>query len=328
MIMHTKPQRIGVFTSGGDAPGMNAGVRAVVRMAHARGLAVTGIVRGYQGMIDGESIELGRRDVSNIIQRGGTILKTARCEEFFKPEGRAKAAGHLKEWGIDGLVAIGGDGTFHGALKLDQEYGIPTIGVPGTIDNDLYGTDFTIGYDTALNIAVEAIDRIRDTAASHDRLFIVEVMGRNCGCIALESGLAGGAEGILVPEVTNELDMIVEQLRGGREKGKTSYIVVVAEGDEAGGAFDVAERIKADLDLPYRVTVLGHIQRGGSPTARDRILASRLGGAAVEALETGHTGEMAGIVGGKVKFTPFALTWEKRKAFDMGLYALAGVLAT
>jgi 6-phosphofructokinase 1 len=320
-------KRIGVFTSGGDAPGMNACIRAVVRTAASHGCAVVGVRHGFQGALDAEFVDLGPRSVSNIIQRGGTIIQTARCMGFFKKEGRAKAAANLKKRGIEGLIAIGGDGSFHGAQLLHEEHGIPTIGAPGTIDNDLFGTDYTIGYDTAVNIAVDAIDRIRDTAASHDRIFFVEVMGRHCGCIALDAGIAGGAEGILIPEVAGEEDELIETLRTGRERGKTSSIVVVSEGDEAGGAFKVAERVKKALGLPYRVTVLGHIQRGGTPTVRDRVLATRLGAAAVDALLEGRDGEMAGELGGEVVFTPFKETWEKKKKIDPALLELARILA-
>jgi 6-phosphofructokinase 1 len=278
-------------------------------------------------MIAAEFRELGPRDVSNTIQRGGTIIRTARCPEFLEPKGRAKAAENLRKAGIDALVACGGDGTFHGAYYLEMEHGIPTIGTPGTIDNDLYGTDYTIGYDTAVNVAVEAIDRIRDTAASHDRLFFVEVMGRHSGWIALESGLAGGAEGILIPEVEHELEKCVELLEEGKRVGKTSYIVVVAEGDENGGAFKVAEYVKQKTGLDYKVTILGHIQRGGTPTVRDRILASKLGAAAVDGLLAGKSGVMAGEIGGKVVFTPFQETWEKKHGVDMSLVTLAEILA-
>ncbi|RTI08480.1 6-phosphofructokinase, partial [Thermus scotoductus] len=277
-------KRIGVFTSGGDAPGMNAAIRAVVRQAYALGLEVIGIRRGYAGMILGEMVPLGVRDVANILQRGGTVLLTARSQEFLTEEGRAKAAEKLKAAGIEGLVAIGGDGTFRGAMRLLEEHKVPVVGVPGTIDNDLYGTDYTIGFDTAVNTALEAIDRIRDTAASHERVFFIEVMGRSSGFIALDVGLAGGAEVIAVPEEPVDPKTIAEGLMESLRRGKSSSIVVVAEGAYPGGAAGLLAAIQEHVRVEARVTVLGHIQRGGSPTAKDRILASRLGAAAVEAL--------------------------------------------
>ncbi|RTH40386.1 6-phosphofructokinase, partial [Thermus scotoductus] len=280
-------KRIGVFTSGGDAPGMNAAIRAVVRQAYALGLEVIGIRRGYAGMILGEMVPLGVRDVANILQRGGTVLLTARSQEFLTEEGRAKAAEKLKAAGIEGLVAIGGDGTFRGAMRLLEEHKVPVVGVPGTIDNDLYGTDYTIGFDTAVNTALEAIDRIRDTAASHERVFFIEVMGRSSGFIALDVGLAGGAEVIAVPEEPVDPKTIAEGLMESLRRGKSSSIVVVAEGAYPGGAAGLLAAIQEHVRVEARVTVLGHIQRGGSPTAKDRILASRLGAAAVEALAGG-----------------------------------------
>ncbi|WP_253724416.1 6-phosphofructokinase, partial [Thermus scotoductus] len=272
-------KRIGVFTSGGDAPGMNAAIRAVVRQAYALGLEVIGIRRGYAGMILGEMVPLGVRDVANILQRGGTVLLTARSQEFLTEEGRAKAAEKLKAAGIEGLVAIGGDGTFRGAMRLLEEHKVPVVGVPGTIDNDLYGTDYTIGFDTAVNTALEAIDRIRDTAASHERVFFIEVMGRSSGFIALDVGLAGGAEVIAVPEEPVDPKTIAEGLMESLRRGKSSSIVVVAEGAYPGGAAGLLAAIQEHVRVEARVTVLGHIQRGGSPTAKDRILASRLGAA-------------------------------------------------
>ncbi|RTH04063.1 6-phosphofructokinase, partial [Thermus scotoductus] len=269
-------KRIGVFTSGGDAPGMNAAIRAVVRQAYALGLEVIGIRRGYAGMILGEMVPLGVRDVANILQRGGTVLLTARSQEFLTKEGRAKAAEKLKAAGIEGLVAIGGDGTFRGAMRLLEEHKVPVVGVPGTIDNDLFGTDYTIGFDTAVNTALEAIDRIRDTAASHERVFFIEVMGRSSGFIALDVGLAGGAEVIAVPEEPVDPKTIAEGLMESLRRGKSSSIVVVAEGAYPGGAAGLLAAIQEHVRVEARVTVLGHIQRGGSPTAKDRILASRL----------------------------------------------------
>jgi len=320
-------KKIGVFTSGGDAPGMNAAVRAVVRWLSAHEVEVVGIKRGYAGMIDGEFVPMTPRDVANIIQRGGTILRTARSKEFMTPEGRAKAAEQLAAAGIEGLVAIGGDGTFRGAIKFIQEHRIPTVGVPGTIDNDLYGTDFTIGFDTAVNTALDAIDRIRDTAASHERVFFIEVMGRHAGFIALNVGLAGGAEVIALPEVPTGPDEIAEQIRESEAKGKSSSIIVVAEGAYPGGADTLMKAAQEIYPFDGRVTVLGHIQRGGSPTAHDRVLASRLGAAAAETLIAGTSGVMLGEVEGEIALTPLAEAVEKRKPINRSLYDLAGILA-
>lgn len=300
-------KKIAVFTSGGDSPGMNACVRAVVRTAIFKELEVYGIYRGYEGMIDGEIKRMQSHSVSNIVQRGGTVLKSARSMEFKTPEGRKKAYDNLKAHGIEGLVAIGGDGTFAGAKVFFEEYGIPTIGCPGTIDNDLYGTDYTIGFDTAVNTALEAIDKIRDTAAAHDRIFFIEVMGRDAGFIAIESGIGGGAEFVMVPETHTDLDVVVKSLKNLR-KTKSSSIIVVAEGDDAGNAQTIMEKVKTKLNDPtkdFKVTTLGHIQRGGNPTARDRVLASRCGMAAVEGLLAGHKFHMAGVVNQQVVFTSF-----------------------
>ncbi|WP_019550777.1 6-phosphofructokinase [Thermus scotoductus] len=320
-------KRIGVFTSGGDAPGMNAAIRAVVRQAYALGLEVIGIRRGYAGMILGEMVPLGVRDVANILQRGGTVLLTARSQEFLTEEGRAKAAEKLKAAGIEGLVAIGGDGTFRGAMRLSEEHRIPVVGVPGTIDNDLYGTDYTIGFDTAVNTALEAIDRIRDTAASHERVFFIEVMGRSSGFIALDVGLAGGAEVIAVPEEPLDPKTIAEGLMESLRRGKSSSIVVVAEGAYPGGAAGLLAAIQEHVRVEARVTVLGHIQRGGSPTAKDRILASRLGAAAVEALAGGTSGVMVGEVEGEVELTPLKEAVERKKDINRSLLALSRILA-
>ena len=283
-------KRIAVFTSGGDAPGMNACIRAVVRGGLHYGVEIFGIIRGYNGLIKGDIIPLNSQSVSNIIQRGGTILKSARSKDFMTPEGRKKGYEQLKSHGIEGLVAIGGNGTFTGAEIFFNEFQIPTVGAPGTIDNDLFGTDFTIGYDTAVNTALDAIDKIRDTADSHDRIFFIEVMGRDSGYIAVQSGISGGAESILIPEERQTVDDVVATLKAGFAKKKSSSIVVVAEGDEEGHAANIAEKIKNTIDVPVdiRVTNLGHIQRGGSPSAFDRILASRLGLGALEGLLTGH----------------------------------------
>ena len=320
-------EKLGVFTSGGDAPGMNACVRAVVRGALYNGCDVVGIQHGYEGMIEGKFVDLNARAVSNIIQRGGTILRTARSEEFRTPEGRAKAAAHIKKAGIEGLIAIGGDGTFQGAARLGEEHAIPVIGVPGTIDNDLFGTDFTIGYDTAVNTAMEAIDKIRDTAASHDRLFYVEVMGRDAGFIALDVGISSGAEYVAIPEAQTNVEALREDLESFK-KVKSSAIIIVAEGEEEGGAFSLAEKIKDAAGYDYRVCVLGHIQRGGSPSARDRLLASRLGVAAVDALLEGKAGMMVGEINGQIALTPLSETWARRKTVDNGLWRLSRILST
>ncbi|WP_339705715.1 6-phosphofructokinase [Algoriphagus aquimarinus] len=301
-------KKIAVFTSGGDSPGMNACVRAVVRTAIYKGLEVYGIYRGYEGMIDGDIKRMQSHSVSNIVQRGGTVLKSARSMEFKTSEGRKKAYDNLTAHGIEGLVAIGGDGTFTGAKVFFEEYGIPTVGCPGTIDNDLYGTDYTIGFDTAVNTALEAIDKIRDTAAAHDRIFFIEVMGRDAGFIAIESGIGGGAEFVMVPETHTDLNDVVKSLKNLR-KSKSSSIIVVAEGDDAGNAQTIMEKVKTKLNDPtkdFKVTTLGHIQRGGNPTARDRVLASRCGMSAVEGLLAGKQFHMAGVVNQEVVFTPFA----------------------
>lgn len=321
-------QTIGVLTSGGDSPGMNAAIRAVVRTAVFNGMKVYGIERGYQGLIDGQLRPMGPRDVGGIINRGGTILRSARCQSFLKPEGRARAARQLAERGIEGLVVIGGDGTYRGAQALFDEHGIRCIGLPGTIDNDIGGTDFTIGYDTALNTAVEAIDRLRDTAESHDRIFFIEVMGRHSGYLAMMSGLAGGAEDILVPETPTDLQALADTLREGIRRGKTSSIVVVAEGDEAGDTLDIARKVSEIGGFTdYRVAVIGHLQRGGAPTAFDRILASRLGARAVEALLEGESGRMVGVDGDAVVLRPLSDAWEKRTVFNPSLCGLAKMLS-
>ncbi|MEM1219172.1 MAG: 6-phosphofructokinase [Bacteroidota bacterium] len=301
-------KRIAVFTSGGDAPGMNACIRATVRTALQAGIEVYGIYRGYAGMINGDIVPLNSRDVSNIIQLGGTILHSARSEEFRTTDGRAKAYQQLQAKGIEGVVAIGGDGTFTGARIFMEEYpDIPFVGVPGTIDNDLVGTDFTIGYDTAINTAMNAIDNIKDTAGAHDRLFFVEVMGRDAGFIALRSAIASGAEAVLVPESKTNIEVLVQTLKHNYENKKSSSIVVVAEGDDAGGAFDIAERVRKEVsEYDIRVTILGHIQRGGRPTCMERVRASRLGMEAVRALMAGKTSVMVGQIHNDIVFTPFA----------------------
>lgn len=321
-------KKIGVLTSGGDAPGMNAAVRAVVRCAAARGVATIGIRRGYAGLLAGEYVELGPRSVANIVHRGGTILGTARCEEMRTEPGLQKAAESIESLGLEGLVLIGGDGTFKGARELSNHSRVRCVGLPGTIDNDLYGTDATIGFDTAVNTAMEAIDRIRDTAEAHQRLFFVEVMGRTRGFIGLNVGIAGGAEEVLVPEIRSDLAALTDNIRAQLARGKRASIVVVAEGDDAGRAFEVAGKVGKTLeDIDYRVCVLGHIQRGGAPTADDRILASKVGAGAVTALVEGRTGVMLGVVGGKVTETPFEDTWTKVKPLDTELVELMRTLA-
>ncbi len=299
-------KKIAVFTSGGDSPGMNACLRAVVRTALKNNMEVAGIRYGYEGMIDNDFVPLDATAVGNIIHRGGTILKTARSKRFHEPEGMKKAAGNLALHGIEGVVAIGGDGTFKGANEFKAYSNIPFIGCPGTIDNDLVGTDYTIGFDTALNTVIEAVDRIRDTAESHNRLFIVEVMGRDAGLIALYSGIGSGAEGILIPESGNDMENLLLKLENSRRE-KMSRIVLVAEGDEGGGAMRLGERLKTLFpELDVRMTILGHIQRGGAPSCMERVNASRMGMAAVEALLAGRSNEMIGIVDHKIFYTPFA----------------------
>lgn len=320
-------ETIGLLTSGGDSPGMNAAVRAVVRSAITFNLSVKASSRGFQGLLDHDIRELTTHSVSDIIQRGGTVLKTARCAEFRTPEGRAKAADVLRHEGIEALIVIGGDGSFQGGSLLSDEQGIPVIGVPATIDNDLTGTDVTIGYDTALNTAMVAIDKIRDTADAHDRLFLVEVMGRDAGFIALETGVASGAELILLPESLTDINEVKSSLKGVLKEQRRSSLVVVAEGDETGGALKLAEKLKDDFSkYDLRVCVLGHIQRGGSPTARDRVLSSRLGHAAVKAAVEGHTKVMVGVVNNQIKLTPLRMTWSKKKEIDFEIVELAKIL--
>jgi 6-phosphofructokinase 1 len=322
-------KRIGVLTSGGDSPGMNACIRAVVRTGIFNGLEVYGIKRGYNGLIHDEFIALESHSVSNIIQRGGTILKTARSMEFMEYDGRKKAYENLKRHGLDGLVVIGGNGTFTGADLFIHEFDFPIMGTPGTIDNDLYGTDMTIGYDTALNTVMEAVDKIRDTADSHNRLFFIEVMGRDAGFIALRSGIAGGAEAILIPETITYIDELIEMLETGFRKNKQSGIIIVAEGDDLGGAIEVAKKVKDKM--PYfdtRVTILGHIQRGGSPSSYDRILASTLGFMAVNALLAGRRGEMVGMVNKKVVYTPFDKAIKHHKEINQEMLKMARILSS
>lgn len=322
-------KRIGVLTSGGDSPGMNAGIRAVVRAGIHHGLEVYGIRRGYHGMIAGEIRPLAARSVSGIINRGGTILHTARCMEFMEPAGRVKAAAQLRSHGIEGIVVIGGDGSYRGAHVLHQEHGIACIGLPGTIDNDIGGTDYTIGFDTAINTAMEAIDRVRDTAAAHDRIFFVEVMGRHSGYISIIAGISGGAEEVLAPEEPTDLPGLVETLRAGQEGGKSSMIVVVAEGDDAGDALHIAQQVAEISEFKdTRVTIIGHLQRGGSPTAFDRVLASRMGVRAVEALLEGESCKMVGIRNLKMVLCPLSEAWENRTEFDHDLLRVGRILGT
>ncbi|MFP4500418.1 MAG: 6-phosphofructokinase [Candidatus Hydrogenedentota bacterium] len=319
---------IGVLTSGGDAPGMNAAIRAVVRTAVFRGCDVYGVRRGYQGLLDSRIVKLDARMVGGIVKRGGTMLHTARCMDFFEKEHRARAAANLREKGIEGLVVIGGDGSYRGAQYLIAEQGIPCIGVPGTIDNDIGGTDYTIGFDTALNTAVEAIDRLRDTADSHERIFFVEVMGRHSGYIAMMSGIAGGAEEVLTPEEPTDIEALITTLRTGKSSGKSSMIIVVAEGDDAGHAIDIARQVTQQSEFKdTRVTVVGHLQRGGRPTARDRILASRMGTHAVEALLSNETGKMVGIEADRLVLRPLATAWEERTKFDPDFLRIARTLS-
>jgi 6-phosphofructokinase len=323
-----KMKKIGVLTSGGDAPGMNAAIRAVVRTAVYNEIEVIGIRHGYQGMINANFKELHSHSVSDIIQRGGTILKTARCEEFRTPEGRKLAYENLKQVQIEGVVVIGGDGSFTGARIFNEEYDIPFVGVPGTIDNDIYGTDYTIGYDTALNTVVEAVDKIRDTASAHNRMFFVEVMGAEAGFIALFSGIATGAEAILIPEIKGEERDLKKMIETGNKRKKSSNIIIVAEGDEEGGAFAIAEKLKDDFkDYDVRVSVLGHLQRGGSPSAMDRVNASRLGHAAVEALLDDQQSVMVGLQNGEIVLVPFRKAVKLHKDVNRDLVALAEILS-
>lgn len=322
-------QRIAIFTSGGDAPGMNACIRAIVRGAIHYGIEVFGIKRGYDGMILGDITPMSSHSVSNIIQKGGTILKSARSKGFMTYEGRKEAYAQLKKHNIDGLVAIGGNGTFTGAEIFYNEFGIVTIGAPGTIDNDLYGTDYTIGFDTAVNTALDAIDKIRDTADSHDRVFFVEVMGRDSGYIAIQCGIAGGAELVMVPETLTPVSKVVETLKQGFNRSKTSFIIVVAEGDEEGGANEVVNKIRSEVsEFDIKVTTLGHIQRGGAPTARDRILASRLGLAALEGLLHGQKNVMVGIINDQIVYTPFKETINTPKPISDELIKMVDILST
>jgi 6-phosphofructokinase 1 len=317
--MKKEIKKLAVFTSGGDSPGMNACIRAVVRTALWYKKEASGILRGYNGMISGEFIQLTSKTVSNIIQHGGTILKTARSKDFMTDKGMNAAYRNLKKEKIDGIIAIGGDGTFRGAVAFNKKFDIPFIGIPGTIDNDLFGTDYTIGFDTAINTTVEAIDKIKDTAAAHDRLFFIEVMGRDTGYIALWTGIAGGAEEILLPETKTDINKLIKLLRQRKARNK-STIVIVAEGDETGGAYKIAEAVKGEIsDYDTRVTILGHLQRGGSPTCYDRILATKLGVSAVEALLNGESNKMVGIINNKIAFTKLDKAVKQHASLDKDL---------
>ena len=319
---------IGILTSGGDAPGMNAAIRAVTRSAIYNGLQVKGIYRGYKGLITGEIKEFKTENVSNIIQLGGTILKTARCQEFRTPEGRQVAYETMKREGIDALVVIGGDGSLTGARLLAQEFDVPCIGLPGTIDNDLYGTDTTIGYDTALNTILDAVDKIRDTATSHERLFFVEVMGRDAGFLALNGAIAAGAEAAIIPEFNTEVDQLEEFINNGFRKSKSSSIVLVAESEITGGAMHYAERVKNEYpQYEVRVTILGHLQRGGRPTAHDRIIASRMGVASIQALMEGQRNVMIGIENDQIVYVPFAKAIKNDKPIDRELVSVLNELS-
>ncbi len=321
-------KRIAIFTSGGDAPGMNACIRAVVRTSIYYNIEIFGIYQGYKGMIDGDIRELKSHSVSNILQKGGTMLKSARCDEFKTVKGRKRACDTLKKRKIEGLIAIGGDGTFTGATQFYEECGIPVIGIPGTIDNDIYGTDYTIGFDTAVNTVLDAIDKIRDTADSHGRIFFVEVMGRDSGYIAIRSAIAGGAEGAMLPEKGTTDDDVINYIKENIRREKTFSIIVVAEKDSPGNSVLLAKKAKKELkNKDIRVTILGHIQRGGAPSAADRILASRLGLAAVEAIIDGRKNEMVGIINDEVSHVPLKDTIEKTKPFVKDLTRLIKILS-
>ncbi|HKC69653.1 MAG TPA: 6-phosphofructokinase [Bacteroidia bacterium] len=320
-------KKIALLTSGGDAPGMNACIRAVVRTALHQNIEVVGFRHGYEGLIHDEHIQLTHKSVANIIQRGGTILKTSRSQRFRTDEGLQQAANNLKKHNVDGLVVIGGDGTFTGAIALSQKSNIPIVGCPGTIDNDLVGTDFTIGYDTAINTVIDAVDKIRDTAESHDRVFIVEVMGRDAGLIALRSGIGSGAEAILIPETKNDIQKLIERLKASR-KDKSSKIIIVAEGDESGGAYKVAEILKEFFpQFDMRVSILGHIQRGGSPSCMERVNASIMGYNAVQALLQGKQNVMIGIVNKQVTYTPFDKAIKHTQALNADMLKMMEILS-
>ncbi|MBQ4280145.1 MAG: 6-phosphofructokinase [Rikenellaceae bacterium] len=319
---------VGILTSGGDSPGMNAAIRAVTRAAIYNGFEVMGIMRGYKGLVTDEIIPFKTQNVSNIIQQGGTILKTARCKEFMTPEGRQQAYDNMQKHGIDALVVIGGDGSLTGARIFASEFNIPIVGLPGTIDNDLYGTDTTIGYDTALNTIMDAVDKIRDTATSHERLFFIEVMGRNAGFLALNGAIATGAEAAIIPEIATEVDQLAELIENGFRKSKNSSIVLVAESELTGGAMGLSERVKKEFpEYDVRVTILGHIQRGGSPSAADRILASRMGEASINALLEGQRNIMVGIQNDELVYVPFTKAIRNDKPINRDLLNTIKILS-
>ncbi|MDR0648833.1 MAG: 6-phosphofructokinase [Synergistaceae bacterium] len=316
-------KRVGILTSGGDAPGMNAAIRAVTRTAIYNGMEVIGFRRGYEGLLEGDVIPLSVSSVGGIVHRGGTMLRTARCERFTKPEGVREGLQRLKEYDIDALVVIGGDGSFRGAYEL-HKLGFPVVGIPGTIDNDIAGTDCTIGFDTACNTALQCIEKLRDTASSHERLFLVEVMGRNAGFLALEAAVAAGAEFALVPEVPFDMDNLCKKLRYARERGKSHSLIIVAEGVMP--ASQLQSLLKDTGGYDARITVLGHIQRGGSPSSFDAVLASRLGGGAIDALVRGEFGVMVGRINGEIVASPIQVSWEQKKSLDAGMMALVEIL--
>jgi len=325
--MNDKIKSIGVLTSGGDAPGMNAAIRAVVRTALYHDLKVFGIKQGYHGLVFNKIQEMRSQDVAAIIQRGGTILRTARCKEFMTEKGMQKAYDNIKKNEIDALIVIGGDGSFRGATEFSNRFKIPVVGIPGTIDNDIYGTDVTIGYDTALNTVVEAVDKIRDTASSHDRMFFIEVMGRDAGFLTLRAGLACGAEAILIPEVESDINKFVEYLENGYRRKKSSNIILVAEGEKEGGAFEVVRKLKPYLEgYDVRVSVLGHIQRGGSPSAYDRYIATKIGIESVRALLNNKTSIMVGIVNDKLVHVPIEKAIKLHKNIDIDEVQMIDIL--
>lgn len=327
--MSANIKKIGVLTSGGDSPGMNAAIRAVVRTCAFHNIECAGIYRGYQGMIEGDFKEMGARSVNNIINKGGTILKSARSKEFMTPEGRVKAHENLIKNGIEALVVIGGNGSFTGALLFNQEFNFPVIGIPGTIDNDIFGTSFTLGYDTALNTVVEVIDKIRDTASSHNRLFFIEVMGRDAGHIALNAGIGAGAEEILIPEEDMGLDRLLDSLRKSKASGKSSSIVVIAEGDKIGkNAFELKDYVEENMpEYDVRVSILGHMQRGGAPSCFDRVLASRLGVKAVESLLAGESNYMAGLSKDEIVLVPLELAVKGKSQVDKELIRVSDIVS-
>jgi 6-phosphofructokinase 1 len=327
--MSAKIKKIGVLTSGGDSPGMNAAIRAVVRTCAFHNIECTGIYRGYLGMIEGDFKEMGPRSVNNIINKGGTILKSARSKDFMTVEGRKKAYDNLVKNGVDALVIIGGNGSFAGGLQFNSEYNFPVIGIPGTIDNDIYGTSHTLGYDTALNTVVEVIDKIRDTASSHNRLFFIEVMGRDAGHIALNAGIGAGAEEILIPEEDMGLDRLLDSLRKSKASGKSSSIVVIAEGDKIGkNAFELKDYVEENMpEYDVRVSILGHMQRGGAPSCFDRVLASRLGVKAVESLLEGKSNYMAGLLKDEITLTPLEQAVKDKSLIDRELIRISDIVS-